>query len=78
MILSQPDKRMNCNDMIKTLDDLFKNISSSENIKLKTMLNNVSKNKKNKMNIRKNVLTSIQNNLHNEQNVYQAMRNKTI
>lgn len=71
MILSKPNERISCNDMIKTLDSLFNNVSSGENNKIKKMLGNVLVKKKN---IRTNLLTSIQNNLHRETKVYQALQ----
>ena len=71
MILSKPDERMNCNDMIKKLDILFSNISRSENTKMRKLLDNVLvKNK----NIHTNVLNSVRNNLHRETKVYQALQ----
>jgi len=74
MILSRPDERMTCNDMTKTLNDLFNNVSNSEKTKLMKLLDNVLASKEKKENIRKNVLKSIQNNLQKESKVYQAIR----
>ena len=74
MILSRPDERKTCNDMIKTLNDLFNSVSNSEKTKLMKLLDNVLASKEKKENIRKNVLKSIQNNLQKESKVYQAIR----
>lgn len=74
MILSRPDERMTCNDMTKTLNDLFNSVSNSEKTKLMKLLDNVLASKEKKENIRKNVLKSIQNNLQKESKVYQAIR----
>ena len=74
-ILASPDKRQSSNDMIGQIDKLFKNVSSNESKKMMKILDNILVSKEKKKNIRTKMLTTIQNNLHRETKIYDAIKN---
>ena len=73
-ILASPDKRQSSNDMIDQIDKLFKNVSSNESKKMMKILDNILVSKEKKINIRTKMLTTIQNNLHRETKIYDAIK----
>lgn len=74
MVLSPPNERKNSTDMIKSINALFKTISSNENAKLMRVLNDISLDKDKKEMLSRNVLTTIQNNLRRESKIYEKIK----
>jgi hypothetical protein len=74
IILSRPDERDNSSKIIEKVNTIFTNVSSSENKKLMKLLDGVLLSKEKKNMIKKNILTTMQNNLQRETKVYQALR----
>lgn len=74
IILSRPDERDNSSNIIEKINTIFTNVSSSENKKLMKLLDGVLLSKEKKNMIKKNILTTMQNNLQRETKVYQALR----
>ena len=74
IILSRPDERDNSSKIIEKVNTIFTNVSSSENKKLMKLLDGVLLSKEKKNMIKKNILTTMQNNLQRETNVYEALR----
>lgn len=74
IILSRPDERDNSSKIIEKINTIFTNVSSSENKKLMKLLDGVLLSKEKKNMIKKNILTTMQNNLQRETKVYQALR----
>ena len=74
IILSRPDERDNSSKIIEKVNTIFTNVSSSENKKLMKLLDGVLLSKDKKNMIKKNILTTMQNNLQRETKVYQALR----
>jgi len=74
IILSRPDERDNSSKIIEKVNTIFTNVSSSENKKLMKLLDGVLLSKEKKNMIKKNILTTMQNNLQRETKVYEALR----
>ena len=74
IILSRPDERDNSSKIIEKVNTIFTNVSSSENKKLMKLLDGVLLSKEKKNMIKKNILTTMQNNLQRETKVYQALQ----
>jgi serine/threonine protein kinase len=74
IILSRPDERDNSSKIIEKINTIFTNVSSSENKKLMKLLDGVLLSNEKKNMIKKNILTTMQNNLQRETKVYQALR----
>lgn len=74
IILSRPDERDNSSNIIEKINTIFTNVSSSENKKLMKLLDGVLLSKEKKNMIKKNILTTMQNNLQRETKVYQALQ----
>lgn len=74
IILSRPDERDNSSKIIEKINTIFTNVSSSENKKLMKLLDGVLLSKEKKNMIKKNILTTMQNNLQRETKVYQALQ----
>jgi len=74
IILSRPDERDNSSKIIEKVNTIFTNVSSSENKKLMKLLDGVLLSKDKKNMIKKNILTTMQNNLQRETKVYEALR----
>jgi len=74
VILASPDKRQISNDMIVNIEKLFNNVSNTDSKKMMKILDNISISKEKKTNIRAKMLTTIQNNLHRETKIYDAIK----
>lgn len=74
MVLSSPDERKTSTDMIKSIKALFTTISSNENTKLMNVLDKILVDKEKKHLLNRNVLTTIQNNLHRESKIYDKLK----
>ena len=73
-ILSSPDNRPSSKEMIEKMDNLFKNIGNVESKKMRKILDNIVVSKEKKVNIRTNMLRTIQNNLHRETKIYEKIK----
>jgi len=74
VILASPDKRPISNDMIVNIEKLFNNVSNTDSKKMMKILDNILISKEKKTNIRAKMLTTIQNNLHRETKIYDAIK----
>ena len=74
VILASPDKRQSSNDMIVNIEKLFNNVSNTDSKKMMKILDNILISKEKKTNIRAKMLTTIQNNLHRETKIYDAIK----